>query len=70
MQDIRSDNTKFHLVDNTALKESLTKETKITNLLKELKQDEIISEQQFDELKPIDSRPGILYGRPKVHKRT
>ena len=47
MQDILSDNTKFNLVDNTALRETLTKETKITNLLKELKQDEIISEQQF-----------------------
>ena len=35
------------LSDNTALRETLTK---ITNLLKELKQDEIISEQQFDEL--------------------
>ena len=55
--------------DKTMLKETLTKETKITNLLKELKQEEIISEQPFDELKPIGSpRPGILYGLPKVHK--
>ena len=44
------------LSDNTALRETLTK---ITNLLKELKQDEIISEQQFDELKPIGSRPKV-----------
>ena len=65
MQDILSDNMKFDLVNNTALKETLSKETKITNLLKELKQDEVISEQQFDELKPIGSRPGILYGLPK-----
>ena len=43
MQDILSNNTKFNFVDNTALRETLTKETKITNLLKELKQDEIIS---------------------------
>ena len=49
MQDILSDNTKFDLVNNTALKETLSKETKITNLLKELKQNEVISEQQFDE---------------------
>ena len=68
MQDILSDNTKFDLVNNTALKETLSKETTITNLLKELKQDEVISEQQFDELKPIGSRPGIQYGLPKVHK--
>ena len=68
MQDILSDKTKFDLVDNTVLRETLTKETKLTNLLKELKQEEIISEQQFDELKPIGSRPGILYGLPKVHK--
>ena len=65
MQDILSDKTKFDLVDNTVLKETLTKETKITNLLKELKQEEIISEQQFDELKPIGSRPGILQGVSK-----
>ncbi len=64
----QSDKTKFDLVDNTVLKETLTKETKITDLLKELKQEEIISEQQFDELKPIGSHPGILYGLPKVHK--
>ena len=66
MQDILGDNTKFNLVDNTALRETLTKKTKITNLLKELRQDEIISEQQFDELKSIDSRPGTLYRLPKV----
>ena len=65
MQDILSDQTKFDLVDNTVLKDTLTKET---NLLKELKQEEVISEQQFDELKPIGSYPGILYGLPKVHK--
>ena len=53
MQDILSNNTKFNFVDNAALRETLTKETKITNLLQELKQDEIISKQQFDELKPL-----------------
>ena len=68
MQGILRDNTKFDLVNNTALKETLSKETKITNLLKELKPDEVISEHQFDELEPIGSRPGILYGLPKVHK--
>ncbi len=36
--------------------------------MKELKREEIISEQQFDELKPIGCPPGILYGLPKVHK--
>ena len=54
MQDILSDKTKFDLVDNTVLRETLTKETKNTNLLKELKQEEIISEQQFDELNLLD----------------
>ena len=57
---------KVAVFNYTALKETLSKETKITNLLKELKQDEVISEQQFDELKPIGSRPGILYRLPKV----
>ena len=41
---------------------------KMTKLLNELKQGEVITKQQFDELKPIGSRPGILYGLPKVHK--
>ena len=68
MQDILSDNTKFNLVYNTKQRETLTKETKITDFLKEFKQDEMISEQQFDELKPIGSRPGFLYGHSKVHK--
>ncbi len=68
MLDILSDKMKFDVFDNTILKKTLTKETKITNLLKELKQEEMISEQQFDELKPIGSRPGILYRLPKAHK--
>ncbi len=33
MQDILSDKTKFDLVDNIMLKETITKETKMTNLL-------------------------------------
>ena len=30
--------------------------------------EDIISEQLYQELSPIGFRPGILYGLPKVHK--
>ena len=40
----------------------------LSELINELKSNEIISEHLGKELNPIGSRPGIMYGLPKVHK--
>ena len=35
---------------------------------KNLERDNKISEDEFKSICPISTRPGILYGQPKVHK--
>jgi hypothetical protein len=69
MFDILKDNTKFEqlkIQKSNIYKETVKREDKVCKLLNELKNEELISEQQHDELMPIGSRPGILYGLPKV----
>jgi hypothetical protein len=71
MFDILKDNTKFEqlkMQKSNIYKETVKREDKVCKLLNELKNEELISEQQHDELMPIGSRQGILYGLPKVHK--
>ena len=68
----KKDNTKFEqlkMLKSNIYKETVKREDKVRKLLNELKNEELISEQQYAELNtPIGSRPGILYGLPKVHK--
>ena len=40
----------------------------MTRLLKKLKANGAISQETYKDLLPSGSRPGILYGLPKVHK--
>jgi intergrase/recombinase len=65
MFDILKDDTKFEqlkMLKSNIYKETVKCEDKVRKLLNELKNEELISEQQHDELtKPIGSRPGILY---------
>ena len=71
MFDILKDNTKFEqlkMQKSNIYKETVKREDKVRKLLNELKNEELISEQQHDEITPIGSRPGVLYGLPKVHK--
>ena len=44
-------------------------EKKLTNLLKELKASETISENDYKKLKPRGSGFGVLYGLCKTHKK-
>ena len=65
MFDILKDNTKFEqlkMQKSNIYKETVKCEDKVCKLLNELKNEELISEQQHVELTPIGSRPGILYG--------
>ena len=43
-------------------------ENRIIDVLKKLKKKKIISENKYEDLHPVGSRPGILYGRSKIHK--
>ena len=43
-------------------------ESKLKDRCKVLKNEEKISEKEFDSICPVGTTPGILYGNPKVHK--
>ena len=43
-------------------------ENKLKDRFKILKNEEKISEKEFDSISPVGTTPGILYGNPKVHK--
>ena len=43
-------------------------ESKLKDRSKVLKNEEKISEKEFDSICPVGTMPGILYGNPKVHK--
>ena len=40
-----------------------------TNFLKHLRNDKLLNDDQYNFMYPSGSRPGILYGLPKVHKQ-
>ena len=72
MSSILSDETKFRKVNfekkNNELDYLLDKQGEIVNFLKELRDSNVITQSDFDKLKPSGSQPGVLYGLCKVHK--
>ena len=71
MQNIFSDSSKFTGVSAAQVKQLnyiVNIEKHITDVLKDLKNSEVISETVYKGLKPKGSRFGILYGLCKVHK--
>ena len=62
------DRSKFQLVNNNWFKEILKYEDKVNRFLSKLLKDKIIDRNTYDFLYLSSSRPGILYGLPKVHK--
>ena len=46
----------------------INSEKRVTNLFKKLKNKNAISEETFNKLRPVGSKPGKLYGSVKVHK--
>ena len=73
IEDILNDNSKFSKLDIPAGKEInhiVNLEKRITSALKLLKDKEIIDKSTYKSIKPIGSRPGILYGSGKIHKET
>ena len=72
-EEILHDNSKFSKLDIPAGKEInhiVNLEKRITSELKLLKDKEIIDKSTYKSIKPVGSRPGILYGLGKIHKET
>ena len=53
---------------NEELDYLLDKQGDIVDFLKELRDSKVISDLEFNNLKPCGSQPGVLYGLYKVHK--
>ena len=73
IEEILNDNSKFSKLDIPAGKEInhiVNLEKRITSALKLSKDKEIIDKSTYKSIKPIGSRPGILYGSGKIHKET
>ena len=68
MDAVLNDETKFKLLTSDPVKATLNQENKLRNFLKELKRENAITDELYEKLCPTGSRPGILYGLPKVQK--
>ena len=72
MSTILNDETKFIKVNfekrNEELDYLLNKQSQILDFLKELRDNKVITDQVFNELRPSGCQPGVLYGLCKVHK--
>ena len=70
MKVILSDSPKFQKLSSDqykALKQIVHMENRITDVLKKLKNKNIISEKKYEDLYPVGSSRGILYGDAKIH---
>ena len=71
IEEILNDHIKFSNLDIPAVKEInyiTNLEKRITSDLKLLKDKEIIDKATYKNIKPVGSRPGVLYGLGKVYK--
>ena len=71
IKNVISDTSKFELLDippEKYINYIVNVEKKFRKLFKNLKDNGKITEDEFNRICPIGSRPGILYGNPKVHK--
>ena len=71
IKSLLSDNTKFiplNIDQSKWLNYIVNLEKKLKEHFKTLENGNKISEDEFKSICPIGTRPGILYGQPKVHK--
>ena len=71
MKNILNDSSKFHKVyidHDKILNHLIHMENRVTDVLKNLRDKKEISSEQYKDLSPSGSRPGIMYGLAKVHK--
>ena len=64
----RSEFQKVYIDHDKILNPIIHMEYRVTDVLKNLKDKKEISIQQYKDLSPSVSRPGIMYGTAKVHK--
>ena len=68
MMDILNNSDKFKKLDGAPTKITIECENRIKNFLRQRKKENVIDATLYSSLKSTGSRPGILYGLPKVHK--
>ena len=71
MKKILNDSSKFHKVyidHDKVLNHLIHMENRVANVLKNLRDEKEISIEEYKELSPSGSRPGIKYGFAKVNK--
>ena len=71
MKNILNYGSKFHKVyidHDKILNHLIYIENRVTDVLKNLRDKKEISIEQYKDLSPSGSRPGIMYGLAKVHK--
>ena len=69
IESLLEDATKFRPLDTDILDLCTKREGKLIRYLRDtLQKNDIISESVYKDLFPTGSKPGILYGLPKVHK--
>ena len=71
VETLLKDSSKFKsiaIAPNKDLNYIINSEKRVTDLLKKLKNKNAISEETYNKLRPVGSKPGTLCGSPKVHK--
>ena len=58
----------FNITPDKYLNYIINVEKKIKKLFRDLLDNDKISKDEYDKICPKSSRPGILYGNPKIHK--
>ena len=68
VKEVLNDTSKFQPIREDLLLKILNKEEQINRFLRKLKGNGTITENEYNQLYVSGSRPGIMYGLPKVHK--
>ncbi|XP_063603275.1 uncharacterized protein LOC134779202 [Penaeus indicus] len=68
MKNILSDKTKFIQIEDDCTSLIIKKEDQLNNMLRKLKDSQSIDKDTYSRLFTSGSKPGVLYGLPKVHK--
>ena len=69
MYNILHDFSKFKVVTEDLFNVIIRKEDKVNRILTKLKNNKEISSDEYNLMYASGTKPGILYGLPKVHKR-
>ena len=70
IEEILNDNSNSHIPVDKETNHIVNLEKTITSELKLLKDKEIIDKSSYKSIKPVGSKPGILCGLVKIHKKT